>query len=114
MLVFGAIVFVLWLGAHAVMQGNMTGGALGQFILYSVIVAGAVGALAETLGEAQRAAGATERLLELMAVRSPIQSPAQPRPLPARPGGGAALALSRRILQLSLAAAGAFAATPVD
>ena len=74
-LVFGAIVFVLWLGAHAVMQGTMTGGELGQFILYSALVAGAVGALAEVLGEAQRAAGATERLLELMAARSPIQSP---------------------------------------
>jgi ATP-binding cassette subfamily B protein len=93
-LVFGAIVFVLWLGAHAVMQGTMTGGELGQFILYSAIVAGAVGAIAETIGEAQRAAGAMERLLELMAVRSPIQSPPQPQPLPARTMSGAALALA--------------------
>ena len=92
-LVFGAIVFVLWLGAHAVIKGTMTGGELGQFILYSVLVAGAVGALAETLGEAQRAAGATERLLELMAERSPIQSPENPIPLPPRTGAGAALAL---------------------
>ena len=92
-LVFGAIVFVLWLGAHAVIAGTMTGGELGQFILYSALVAGAVGALAETLGEAQRAAGATERLLELMAERSPIQSPAHPVALPARAKGGAALAL---------------------
>ncbi len=92
-LVFGAIVFVLWLGAHAVIAGTMTGGALGQFILYSVFVAGAVGALAETLGEAQRAAGATERLLELLAASSPIQSPAQPKPLPPRAANGAALAL---------------------
>ena len=92
-LVFGAIVFVLWLGAHAVIAGTMTGGELGQFILYSVLVAGAVGALAETLGEAQRAAGATERLLELMAVRSPIQSPEHPIPLPPRAKSGAALAL---------------------
>ncbi|MGZ5072708.1 MAG: ABC transporter transmembrane domain-containing protein [Usitatibacter sp.] len=93
LLVFGAIVFVLWLGAHAVMAGTMTGGELGQFILYSVIVAGAVGALAEVLGEAQRAAGATERLMELMSVRSPIQSPPDPVPLPARKGTGAALSL---------------------
>ena len=92
-LVFGSIVFVLWLGAHAVIKGTMTGGELGQFILYSVLVAGAVGALAETLGEAQRAAGATERLLELMAERSPIQSPEHPLPLPPRTGAGAALAL---------------------
>ncbi|MGZ5111245.1 MAG: ABC transporter transmembrane domain-containing protein [Usitatibacter sp.] len=93
LLVFGAIVFVLWLGAHAVIQGTMTGGELGQFILYSVIVAGAVGALAEVLGEAQRAAGATERLMELMAVRSPIQSPEHPLALPPRTKNGAALAL---------------------
>jgi ATP-binding cassette subfamily B protein len=93
LLVFGAIVFVLWLGAHAVMQGTMTGGELGQFILYSAIVAGAVGALAEVLGEAQRAAGATERLMELMAVRSPIQSPEHPLRLPPRTKNGAALAV---------------------
>jgi len=93
LLVFGAIVFVLWLGAHAVIRGTMTGGELGQFILYAAIVAGAVGALAEVLGEAQRAAGATERLLELMAVRSPIQSPAHPLPMPTRTGSGAALVL---------------------
>ena len=93
LLVFGSIVFVLWMGAHAVVQGTMTGGELGQFILYSAIVAGSIGALAETLGEVQRAAGATERLIELLAVRSPIQSPAQPRPLPARSAEGAALAL---------------------
>jgi ATP-binding cassette, subfamily B, bacterial len=91
LLVFGAIVFVLWLGAHAVIQGTMTGGELGQFILYSVIVAGAVGALAEVLGEAQRAAGATERLMELLAVRSPIQPPEHPLPLPPRTRNGAAL-----------------------
>jgi ATP-binding cassette subfamily B protein len=93
LLIFGAIVFVLWLGAHAVMQGNMTGGELGQFILYSAIVAGAVGALAETLGEAQRAAGATERLMELLAERSPIQSPDKPLPLPSRTSEGASLEL---------------------
>ncbi|WP_194725468.1 ABC transporter transmembrane domain-containing protein [Noviherbaspirillum malthae] len=93
LLVFGAIVFVLWLGAHAVIQGRMTAGELGQFILYASIVAGAIGALSEVLGEAQRAAGAAERLLELMAVRSPIQSPAQPLSLPQRTGNGAALSL---------------------
>ncbi|HEX6633852.1 MAG TPA: ABC transporter transmembrane domain-containing protein [Usitatibacter sp.] len=92
-LVFGAIVFVLWLGAHAVIQGTMTAGELGQFILYSVIVAGAVGALAEVLGEAQRAAGATERLMELMAVRSPIQSPANPLAPAPRTKNGAALSV---------------------
>lgn len=93
-LVFGTIVFVLWLGAHAVLEGTMTGGDLGQFILYASIVAGAIGALSEVMGEAQRAAGATERLLELLAVRSDIQNPAQPQTLPPRAANGAALSLS--------------------
>ncbi|MES2537015.1 MAG: ABC transporter transmembrane domain-containing protein [Pseudomonadota bacterium] len=94
LLVFGAIVFVLWLGAHAVVGGTMTGGELGQFILYAAIVAGAIGALSEVLGEAQRAAGATERLLELLGEESPIQSPTQPKPLPPRAAAGATLALN--------------------
>ena len=93
-LVFGAIVFVLWLGAHAVLSGEMTGGDLGQFILYASITAGAIGALSEVMGEAQRAAGATERLLELMSVKSRIQSPATPLPLPPRAANGAALTLN--------------------
>ncbi|HEV7817002.1 MAG TPA: ABC transporter transmembrane domain-containing protein [Janthinobacterium sp.] len=94
LLVFGAIVFVLWLGAHAVLEGSMTGGDLGQFILYATIVSGAIGALSEVMGEAQRAAGATERLLELMSVESEIQSPAAPLPLPPRAANGAAIKLS--------------------
>ncbi|MFC7514384.1 ABC transporter transmembrane domain-containing protein [Herbaspirillum sp. GCM10030257] len=93
LLVFGAIVFVLWLGAHAVIQGRMTAGELGQFILYATIVAGAIGALSEVLGEAQRAAGAAERLLELLAVRSPIQSPLHSVALPPRTAQGASLSL---------------------
>ena len=93
-LVFGTIVFVLWLGAHAVLEGSMTGGDLGQFILYASIVAGAIGALSEVMGEAQRAAGATERLLELLAVRSDIQGPAQPQALPPRAANGASLSLA--------------------
>jgi ATP-binding cassette subfamily B protein len=93
LLVFGAIVFVLWLGAHAVVRGDMTGGELGQFILYATVVAGAIGALSEVIGDAQRAAGAAERLLELLAVRSPIRSPAQPVPLPTRTANGASIAL---------------------
>jgi ATP-binding cassette subfamily B protein len=93
LLIFGAIVFVLWLGAQAVMQGDMTGGKLGQFILYASIVAGAIGALSEVLGEAQRAAGATERLLELMSVQSPITSPATPQALPFEDAHGARITL---------------------
>jgi len=93
-LVFGTIVFVLWLGAHAVLEGSMTGGDLGQFILYASIVAGSIGALSEVMGEAQRAAGATERLLELLSAKSSIQNPARPLPLPARTASGAALSLA--------------------
>ncbi|MDF3035032.1 MAG: ATP-binding cassette protein [Paucimonas sp.] len=93
LLIFGAIVFVLWLGAHAVMQGEMSGGELGQFILYAALVAGAVGGLSEVLGDAQRAAGATERLLELMSARSPIEAPIVARQLPPRAGNGASLSL---------------------
>jgi ATP-binding cassette subfamily B protein len=94
LLVFGAIVFVLWLGAHAVLQGKMSGGELGQFILYASIVAGALGALSEVMGEAQRAAGATERLLDLLNLKSDIQSPQQPQSLPTRAANGATLSLS--------------------
>jgi ATP-binding cassette subfamily B protein len=93
-LVFGSIVFVLWLGAHAVLEGSMSGGELGQFILYASIVAGAIGALSEVMGEAQRAAGATERLLELLSVKSDIQDPAHPKALPKRASSGAALNLA--------------------
>lgn len=94
LLVFGAIVFVLWLGAHAVINGLMSAGELGQFILYAAIVSGAVGALSEVLGDAQRAAGASERLLELLAEHSSIQSPAVPQSLPARAANGATVELS--------------------
>lgn len=93
LLIFGAIVFVLWLGAQSVMQGEMSGGKLGQFILYASIVAGAIGALSEVLGEAQRAAGATERLLELMSVQSPIISPSAPLALPLEDAHGARVSL---------------------
>jgi len=79
-LVFGAIVYVLWTGAHAVMAGESSAGQLAQFILYATMVAGATGALAEVLGDVQRAAGATERLLELLDARPRIAGPsAQPQ-----------------------------------
>ncbi len=77
-LIFGAIVFVLWLGAHAVIAGTMSGGTLTQFILYAGLVAGATGALSEVMGDVQRAAGATERLLELLAVRPAIRQELMP------------------------------------
>jgi ATP-binding cassette, subfamily B, bacterial len=94
LLVFAAIVFVLWLGAHAVMEQRMTGGELSQFILYATIVAGAIGALSEVIGDTQRAAGATERLLELLAAQRHVTEPAQPKTLPHRSEKGATLALN--------------------
>lgn len=73
-LIFAAIVFVLWLGAQAVMDGRMSAGILAQFILYAALVAGSTGALSEVLGDVQRAAGATERLLELLDASPQIKS----------------------------------------
>jgi len=73
-LVFASIVFVLWLGAKAVMEGTMSAGLLTQFMLYAALVAGSTGALAEVLGDVQRAAGATERLLELLDAKPAIIS----------------------------------------
>ncbi|NWK77679.1 ABC transporter transmembrane domain-containing protein [Aquitalea sp. LB_tupeE] len=83
MLIFGAIVFVLWLGAQQVLAGQMSGGLLAQFILYAVVTAGAIGAVAEVWGDVQRAAGATERLMELLQLASPVTEPTQPHALPA-------------------------------
>ncbi len=82
LLVFGAIVLVLWLGAHAVLSNRLSAGQLGQFVLYAVLVAGAVGGLSEVWGELQQAAGATERLLELLAAQPAITAPANPLSLP--------------------------------
>ncbi|AUT62661.1 ABC transporter transmembrane domain-containing protein [Paraburkholderia terrae] len=85
--VFAAVVFVLWLGAQAVLAGQMTAGQLSQFILYAVFTAGAVGAVAEVWGDLQRAAGATERLLQLLAARSPVEEAGTTVPLPAHGDG---------------------------
>jgi ATP-binding cassette subfamily B protein len=87
MLVFGAITFVLWTGAHAVVRGEMTGGQLGQFLLYAGYVAVAAASLSEMWGEVQRAAGAMERLVELEHAQPTIQPPARPVPMP-QPGRG--------------------------
>jgi ATP-binding cassette subfamily B protein len=87
MLVFGAITFVLWMGAHAVVRGEMTGGQLGQFLLYAGYVGVAAASLSEMWGEVQRGAGAMERLVELESAQPTIQAPAQPVALPS-PGRG--------------------------
>ncbi|NDW32676.1 ABC transporter transmembrane domain-containing protein [Salipiger sp. PrR007] len=81
-LVFTGIVGVLWAGAVDVRAGQMSAGALVQFVIYSVMVAGAVAALSEIFGELQRAAGATERLVELLQVEDTVTDPVQPLPVP--------------------------------
>lgn len=73
--VLGTIIFVLWIGARQVAAGSMTGGELASFVLYAVMVAGAVGTMAEVWGDVMRAAGATERLLELLHADAVIKEP---------------------------------------
>ncbi len=82
LLIFGAIDAVVWIGANDVISGEMSGGQLAAFVFYAIIVAGALGALAEVYGELQRAAGATERLVELLSVNSSIIVANAPEPLP--------------------------------
>jgi ATP-binding cassette subfamily B protein len=81
-LIFGSIVGVLWYGAHDVMAGLTTGGVLAQFVLYAVLAAASISEFSEVFGEMQSAAGAAERLSELMTVRTEIESPRNPRPFP--------------------------------
>jgi ATP-binding cassette subfamily B protein len=82
LLTFGAVTFVLWLGARAVLEGSMTPGQLGQFVLYAAIAAGSTASLSEIWGQLQRAAGAMERLAELLEIKSVIRSPEATRTLP--------------------------------
>ncbi len=81
-LIFTGIVSVMWIGARDVISGAMTAGELGQFILYAVLLAGAVGALTEIWTQAQQAAGATERLVEILDAEADIVAPAYPVALP--------------------------------
>lgn len=87
---FGALLWGLYQGTQAVLQGRITAGHLGQTVVYVIILVGSVAVLAEVYGDLLRAAGATERLMELLATRSSIESPARPVPLPS-PAGGARL-----------------------
>ena len=87
-LVFGAIAFILWIGGHDVLDGQISAGELSAFVFYAALVAGSVGALSEVWGDLQRAAGATERLMELLGAQPEIRAPANPLALP-RPQRGA-------------------------
>lgn len=81
--IFSSVVAVLWFGSRDVLAGTISPGTLGQFLLYSVFAAGALGALSEVWGELAQAAGAAERLTEILAETPAIQAPADPKPLPA-------------------------------
>lgn len=86
-LVVASITAVLWFGASAVISGEMTGGRLGQFVLYALFAAGAMAELSEVWGEMSQAAGAAERFSELLAEVPEIRSPANPVPMPTPPKG---------------------------
>ncbi|MFS8149262.1 ABC transporter transmembrane domain-containing protein [Vreelandella titanicae] len=82
LVVFTAVGLMLWQGGQAVLNGTMSAGELSAFIFYAVLAAGAIATLAEVAGDVQRAAGAAERLLELLDTQPAIQSPAHPQSLP--------------------------------
>ncbi|OBQ78885.1 ABC transporter transmembrane domain-containing protein [Mesorhizobium sp. WSM3873] len=86
-MIFSSVVAVLWFGSRDVLAGTMSAGTLGQFLLYSVFAAGALGALSEVWSELSQAAGAAERLTEILAEKPAIQAPADPQPLPAKAKG---------------------------
>jgi ATP-binding cassette subfamily B protein len=81
-LVFSAVAIILWRGGHDMLSHVITGGQLTAFVFYAVLVAGAVGALSEVFGDLQQAAGAMERILELLAVEPEIKAPEKPRRMP--------------------------------
>ena len=79
--VMGTIIFVLWLGARQVSNGVMTGGELASFVLYAAMVAGSVSTMAQVWGDIMRAAGATERLLELLHTKTAVTETTNPSPI---------------------------------
>ncbi|MCP8894222.1 ATP-binding cassette domain-containing protein [Shinella daejeonensis] len=86
-MIFGSVVAVLWFGARDVLSGTLSAGTLGQFLLYAVFAAGSLGALSEVWGELSQAAGAAERLTELLEEPAVITAPATPVALPVPPQG---------------------------
>jgi ATP-binding cassette subfamily B protein len=86
---FGALLWGLYQGTQAVIAGRISAGHLGQTVVFVIIFVGAVAVLSEVYGDLLRAAGATERLMELLAAHSPVQEPATPQALPPVRGGSA-------------------------
>lgn len=91
MLVFGAVGVILWIGGHDMLAGRITAGELSAFVFYAVIVAGSVGALSEFVSDLQRAAGASERLVELLTTQPDVDAPTEPLALPEPALGGVAI-----------------------
>jgi len=85
--IFGAVAIVLWIGGRDVLAGNISPGELSAFVFYAIVVAGSTGALSEVIGELQRAAGAMDRLNELLLVTSNIPIPLEPKSLPKKVTG---------------------------
>ncbi|MGD0850775.1 ABC transporter ATP-binding protein/permease [Bradyrhizobium sp.] len=81
-IVFTSVVLILWIGSHDVLTGSISPGRLGQFILYAAFAAAALGQLSEVWGEISAASGASERLFEILRVKSQVTAPASPRPMP--------------------------------
>jgi ATP-binding cassette subfamily B protein len=86
-IVFTSVVAILWVGSHDVLNGVITPGRLGQFVLYAAFAAAGLGQLSEVWGEVSAASGAAERLFEILRVKPEITAPASPRALPAPPRG---------------------------
>jgi ATP-binding cassette subfamily B protein len=87
LIAFSAVVVILWIGGRDVLAGTLSAGALSAFVFYATLSAGSAAAISEVWGELQRAAGATERLMELLHTRAAIVAPASPVALPAPPRG---------------------------
>ncbi|MDH5285779.1 MAG: ABC transporter transmembrane domain-containing protein [Betaproteobacteria bacterium] len=87
LLAFGAVGLILWIGGRDVLAGRISPGELSAFVFYAVIVASAVGTISEVVGDLQRAAGATERLFELLSLEPAIRAPSEPLSLPVPPRG---------------------------
>jgi ATP-binding cassette subfamily B protein len=84
---FGALLWGLYQGTQAVIRGDVTAGHLGETVVYVIILVSSVAVLSEVYGDLLRAAGATERLMELLQLQSPVVTPASPEPMPASAGG---------------------------
>jgi ATP-binding cassette subfamily B protein len=91
LLSFASVGIILWIGGHDVLTGNLSAGGLSAFVFYAVVVAGSVAAISEVIGDVQRAAGAAERLVELLETEPGIRAPSDPVSLPEPPRGEVSL-----------------------